>query len=129
MSLPPVFTLLAAAPEVTAIVGAAPVRVFPGGVIPQGQAMPAIAWLVVAGMPENMLADRAVVDNQRVQIDCWAADFNSANALFEAVRTALEPHAYLVAMNDPEGTSTNTGYDIETRRYRISSDWSFWVHR
>lgn len=129
MSLPPVFTLLAAAPAVTAIVGSSPARIYPGGVIPQAAVMPAIAWLVVSGVPENMLADRTVVDNQRVQIDCWATDFPAVMALFEAVRTALEGDAYLVAMNDPEGISSNTQFDPDTRRYRISSDWSFWVSR
>lgn len=129
MSLPPVFTLLAAAPAVTAIVGTNPVRVFPGGVVPQGAAMPAISWLVVSGVPENLLADRAPVDNQRVQIDCWADDFVSVQTLFESVRSALESNAYLVGMNDPEGTSTNTQFDPQTRRYRMSADWSFWVQR
>lgn len=129
MSLPPVFPLLAAAPAVTAIVGTNPVRVYPGGVIPQAASMPAIAWLVVAGVPENMLGDRTVVDNQRVQIDCWADNFDAAMALFEAVRAALEGAAYLVGINDPEGISSNTQFDPDTRRYRISSDWSFWVSR
>lgn len=129
MSLAPVFPLLSADPAVAAIVGTNPVRIFPGGVLPQDAVIPAISWLVVAGVPENLLADRTPVDNQRVQIDCWADTFPAANALFEAVRTALEGSAYLVAINDPQGTSTNTQFDPNTRRYRISSDWSFWVNR
>ena len=129
MSLPPVFTLLAAAPAVTALVGTNPVRVFPGGVIPQAAAMPAISWLVVSGVPENMLGERTVVDNQRVQIDCWALDFNAVQTLFEAVRTALEANAYLIGINDPEGISSDTQFDPDTKRYRMSTDWSFWVGR
>ena len=127
--LPPVFTLLTASSAVTDIVGTNPSRIFPNGIVPQAETYPAISWIVVSGQPENMLADRTNVDNLRVQLDCWATSFGVVDALYEAVRSALEGAAYLVAMNDPLGLKTNLGYDPVPKLFRMSADWSFWVGR
>jgi len=126
MSIAPVFTLLAAASAVTAIVGTNPVRVYPAGNIPQSTTtdpnsnLPCVTWQTIAGATENMLSDRPVVDNQRIQVDCWALTFGAANALADAVQAALELNGYCVAINGHD-------FDIDTKRYRVSFDWSFWI--
>ncbi len=125
----PVFQLLAADAAVTAIIGTSPVRCYPGGNIPQVSGkdpdalMPCVTWQSIGGMPENMLSDRPVVDRLRIQIDCWAAGpngFNAATALSDAVQAALELNGYCVSLNGHD-------YDSDTKRYRSSFDWSFWV--
>ncbi len=119
MSLPPVFTVLAATSAVTAIVGTNPVRVFPAGDIPQGQLLPAVTWQGVGGLPYNLLSDRPPADHQRIQIDCWAHEFGTAENLGDEVRYALEPFGYCIAVN------TSTDYDPETKRFRVSFDFNF----
>ena len=128
MSLPPIFPILSTTPAVTAIVGTSPCRVYPAGNIPQvagtdpNANIPCVTWQQVGGMPENLLSERAPVDNQRVQIDAWALTFTAANNLAETVRTALELSGYLVSLNGAD-------YDSDTKRYRVSFDFSFWLGR
>lgn len=70
--IPPVFTLLAATPAVTAIVGTSPVRIYPAGNIPEvtgadpNANLPCVTWQTIAGHVENFLADAPVAENQRV---------------------------------------------------------------
>ena len=124
----PVFPLLSANSAVTDIVGTNPVRVYPAGNIPQSATsdpnanIPCVTWQTISGMPENMLADRPVVDNQRIQIDCWALTFGQANSLGDAVQAALELNGYCVSINGHD-------FDSDTKRYRTSFDWSFWTQR
>lgn len=131
MSIAPVYAILRAAAAVTAIVGTNPARIYPAGNIPQVAGMdpnanlPCVTWQMIGGHPENMLSDRPVVENQRIQIDCWAVGsngFEDANALADAVQVALELSGYCVSLNGHD-------FDPETRRYRESFDWSFWVQR
>jgi hypothetical protein len=126
VSLPPIFTVLAATPAVTAIIGTNPVRCYPAGSIPQvsgldpNSNLPCVTWQSIGGMPENMLGERPVVDNLRTQIDCWSTSFGGADALSSAVQIALEIHGYVVGINGHD-------YDDTTKRYRASFDWSWWV--
>lgn len=126
MSIAPVFSLLAAAGPVTSIVGTNPVRVYPAGNIPQSTTsdpnvnVPCVTWQTIGGVPENMLSERPVVDNQRIQIDCWAMTFGGAQTLSDAVQAALELNGYCVSINGHD-------FDPDTKRYRASFDFSFWV--
>lgn len=126
MSLPPVFTLLAADAGVTAIVGTSPVRVYPAGNIPQVSGpdpnanLPCVTWQDIGGSPQNMLSGRPVVDYIRVQIDCWSTSFGGAQTLADAVEAALELSCYCVSTNGHD-------YDDTTKRYRSSFDFSFIV--
>lgn len=129
--MPPVFALLSAAAPVTAIIGTAPVRAYPAGVIPQnadGTAnnalMPAITWQLVTGIPENYLCQAPTIDRMRVQVDCWALTLSAADALGNAARTALEDGAAntVVALNGHD-------YEPDTKRFRVSFDIEIWVSR
>lgn len=124
--IPPVFTLLVASSDVTAIVGTSPSRIYPAGNVPEvtggdpNANVPCISWQTIAGHPENYMSGRPDVDNQRIQIDCWALTFTQANALAAAAQAALELSGQCVSLN---------GHDYEplTMRYRASFDFSFWV--
>lgn len=59
-------------------------------VLPQGSAMPAITYEVVDTLPSETLAAIADVSRARVQVDCFAASREGANALADAVRLSLQ---------------------------------------
>lgn len=115
---PPVVPLLAANAAVTAIIGSSPIRAFPTE-IPQGQAVPAVTWDLVGGLPYNLLeGNPPPCDHIRVTITCWAMDFTTADDLSNKVRTALEPNGYLASFNP-------NSFDPDTKRFSIGFDWSF----
>lgn len=124
----PIFPLLSADAAVKAVVGTNPVRVYPAGNIPQAtsgdpnQNLPCVTWQSIGGHTENIMDERPPVDYQRVQIDCWAMTFSVAQALSDAVRAALELHGNCTSLNGHD-------YEPDTRRYRASFDFSFWVCR
>lgn len=120
---PPVYALLSAAPAVSALIGGAECpRIFDGGFVPQGAKPPYIVWQIVVGLPLNTLSDRPLMDDVRVQIDCYAADRPKAKAIADAVRTALELSGHEI--------STNTdAREFSTQLHLISSDYEFWVTR
>lgn len=128
--MPPVFSLLAAAPAVTALIGTTPVRCYPA-VIPQtsdGQPnnalLPAITWQTIVGTPENYIDAPPAIEQSRVQIDAWALTLALAEQVFAAARTALEDGGRNVMVS-----SNGFDYEPETKRYRVSGDFEFWVSR
>lgn len=126
--IPPIFPLLSASSAVTAIVGTSPARIYPAGNIPQSATqdpnvnVPCVTWRTVGGHAENILSDRPGVDNQRVQLDCWALTFTQAQTLATAVQYALELVGNCVAVNGSD-------FEADTKRYRVSFDFSFWLGR
>lgn len=128
--MPPVFQLLAAAPAVTALIGTAPVRCY-ASLIPQtsdGQPnnalLPAITWQTIVGTPENYVDAPPTIEQVRVQVDAWALSLGQAQQVFDAARVALEDTGRNVM-------ASNNGFDYEpeTKRYRVSGDFEFWVSR
>lgn len=122
--MPPIFQLLAASPDVTAIVGTNPVRVYEDN-IPQAatnpdQFIPCVVWTRVGGHSENVLSERPKVDNGRYQISCWALDKTTRRALADAVQRALEMSGHCVGY-------FGTEFEPETKRYRDTRDFSFWM--
>lgn len=124
--LPAVFPIIKEASAVTALIGTNPVRCYRHGFAPQGVAAPYLTWYVVSGTPENDLSDLPRVDSYSVQIDCWSNNTGTGAAqveqLAEAVRDAIEPHAYMTAL-------AVNGIDFETQRFRIGMTFNFWTHR
>lgn len=122
--IPPVFPLLSAAGAVTALVGAAPVRVFGFGEAPTiDPTYPYVTWQTVAGTPENELSGAPRVDSHRVQVDCWGSSQSSVLAVAEAVRDAIEAAGHhMVGFGD-------TSRDPDTRAYRYRMDVQFWKNR
>lgn len=128
--MPPVFPLLAAAPDVTALIGTAPVRCYPA-VIPQtsdGQPnntlLPAVTWLTIVGTPENYIDTPPTIEQSRVQVDAWALTLALAQQVFDAARAALEDGGRNVM-----ASSNGFDYEPETKRFRVSGDFEFWVSR
>ena len=118
--VPPVFSILAAAPAVTALVPSSRIR--GQGYAGESPVAPYITWQLVDGLPENYLGSRPGIDTFRVQIDCWANDAAQSKAIAAAVRDALEPHGLCVAIFGDD-------YDAETKLYRYGFDWSLLTPR
>lgn len=117
--MPPIFSILSGAAGVTAFVGAPPrMRLFPFGEADQATLKPYITWQLISGLPENYLGQLPDVDRYRTQVDIWAETQAVANEVAEAVRDALEPHAYILG-------SGNTIRDADTRCFRYMLDVEF----
>lgn len=119
--IPPIFTLLSAAPAVAALVGTDPVRIF-RKVAPQQTERPYIVWRVIYGAPSNPITGRPGMDNFRVQVDCVANTDDAVLALAKAVQDELEQHGYQIGVNVDE-------QDEVTSLHRHSADWSLWTRR
>lgn len=106
------------------------VRFYPAGNLPQAEMLDAATYQSIAGSPANVF-ERAPADNKRIQIDCWSMVFDNAQAIEEAIRTALEDQTVLTANGLGAKCVSFNGndFDSDTRRYRASSDWSFWQSR
>lgn len=120
--LPPIFKVCAAAPAVTALLGAGPTRLYPFGEAPEHVTAPYAVWQVVSGAPENFLADRPDMDSFTLQVDVYAASEAAARAVAGAIRDAIELQAYIVRWG---GQSK----DPETDSYRISFDVDWHIPR
>jgi hypothetical protein len=125
-----VFVLLAASPAVTAIIGTNPVRCYEP-LIPQtadGQPnntlLPAVTWQLIIGTPETYIAAPATISRQRIQVDALALTRQQAKQLLETARTALEDGGRNVCVNE-----NGCDYEPDTKRYRASADFEFWVAR
>lgn len=123
------YALVQADAAVIAALGDEPMRFFPFGEADEeplaADAAPRATyatWQTINGAPENYLADRPDMDWYRVQIDVWSQRGSDADAAADALRDALEPHGHQASVN-------MDGRDTETRLYRISFDFEFWVPR
>lgn len=120
--LPEVFPMLAGDGEVVSMIGSAPVRAYEFGFAPQTVAVPYVTWFLSSGRPDNCLDGVAPVDEDTVQVDCWARSRAEAKQLAQAVREAIEPEQYLTSVS---GVSV----DPDTKRFRITLTFTFWTPR
>ncbi|MBY5942769.1 DUF3168 domain-containing protein [Halomonas sp. DP5N14-9] len=119
---PPIFTVCASDPEVTALLGTSPTRLYPWGEAPQGVPTPYAVWQVVTGAPENYLGSRPDIDGFTIQVDVYADTGSAATDVAEAIRDAIEDKAYVVRWGGQET-------DPDTGRRRISFDVDWLVPR
>ena len=94
---PPIFAIIKADGDVTALLGTDPVRFFPFGQAPDDAEMPYAVWQTISGAPENHLSGVPNIDSWMVQVDVYAEKGSTARTVAEALRDALEPAAYITA--------------------------------
>lgn len=75
--------------EDTTLAGLVGQRLYPN-VLPQAPTFPAMTFTWVSGTRFHHLGGSAGIAGPRVQFDCWAATYLEAEALFEALRLALD---------------------------------------
>ena len=120
--LAPIFPLVANDSDCVALLGSAPTRFWPMGDAPQGSDKPYATWALITGLPENYMDCPPDIDSQSVQVDCWADTPGEARSVAEAIRTAVEGSAHVVAFN----------FELrepDTRLYRVSFTVDFWTER
>lgn len=118
----PIFEKVAADPASTALIGAAPTRLYPAGQAPEDVTYPYSTWTQIGGSPENYITNRPDIDLYTLQVDVWAKTLGSARNVATALRDVIETHAHIVRWG---GESR----DNETGSYRISFDADWFVHR
>lgn len=119
---PPIFSVCAASPAVTALLGSNPTRVFAHGEAPDGVAWPYMVWQVIGGSPASYLGDLPDIDSMSIQVDVYGETGDSARAVVVALRDAIEPHAHITSWR---GGSR----DPETRSFRQTFDLDWFVQR
>jgi sorbitol-specific phosphotransferase system component IIA len=112
---PPIYAACAVYAPLTALVGTAPVRVYPFGDAPQDVALPYVVWQIIGGSPYNHLDSRPQMDRIGVQVDVYAASAASARDVGQKLRDCLEPLAHVMAFRG-ESKEPDTGV------YRLSLD-------
>ncbi len=75
--------------DVTALVGT---RIFPMRA-PQGAVLPFITYQRVSRRPVNWVRGTSTTNFLRIQVNCWATDYDGAVALAAAVRGDEDPNA------------------------------------
>jgi hypothetical protein len=112
----PIFSICEASAQVTALIGASPVRLYEFGRAPQGVTKPYAVWQVIGGSPENYLAGRPDVNGYRLQVDAFATTSDQAKAVQDALEYAIELNAHVVSYNgeseDPETKLRRSSFDV-----------------
>lgn len=119
MSSVPIYDVLKANSQVTALLGAHPnLRVYEFGRAPSGVARPYLVWQLITGSPDNTLGCPPEYDAQSTQIDIYADNAPSAEAVKKAVAPAIEAITYITSW-------AGEWQDPATNYYRItfSVDW------
>lgn len=97
--------------------------------VPEDKTRPYVVWTVISNLPENTLSCPPEIDDQRVQIDCWAPiDAAGGNGLrickemMQSVVQALTDVGLIVF-------GPWQSFDTDTRMYRWSCDIEVWNPR
>lgn len=119
---PPIFSVCAADPTLTGLIGSSPPRLFPAGEAPPNVTRPYITWATIGGSPENYLGDLPDVDSWSIQLDVYAETLTGARSVAEALRNAVEPASHITRFS-------GDGRDPDTNLYRYSMDVDWWQNR
>jgi len=116
--MPPVFSVLAAAPAVTALIGSSPVRLYPFGEADNTTTRPYVVWQTIFGSPENYLGNTPDIDGFGTQMDVYAKTAEDAREVAETLRDVIEPVAHITAYNGEFRDPITRDY-----RYSFNVDW------
>ncbi|UFP98551.1 DUF3168 domain-containing protein [Pseudomonas fitomaticsae] len=112
----PIFTVCAAAPAVTALLGTNPTRLYPHGEAPEGTAKPYAVWQVVSGSPINYVNGVPDTDRYGLQVDVYADTASTAASVVTTMRNAIAQHAYItgfgVDAKDKDTHNYRKGFDV-----------------
>ena len=97
MNILPVVPTLKASPEVTALLGTSPLKVWED--ISPNKAYPYAVWSVVTANPENHLDCPANLDHVSFQIVVYDTIKKRSSDMREMIRKTLEPHCYVTIIH------------------------------
>lgn len=89
---------------------------------PEDAVRPYVVFSLPSSTPLNNLSCAPDMDDQRVQVDCWAQSQSKARELGKAVRNALEQVTHVIL-------GPWADRDEATKMYRWSMDAEFWSAR
>ncbi len=115
------FALLYADNTVKSLLGTTPMRVYGWSAAPQNSTAPYVTY-AINGIPQNQMDKAPDVDLESAQLDIWAATQDSADAVFAAIRNALETSGYMTAFSTVE-------FDTETKLYHSRMEFDFFTAR
>lgn len=92
------------------------------GIAPADQARPYVVWWIISAVPENLIGERPLEDDQRIQIDCWAMNQPQCMQMMQAAVDACEAIGHIVLGPSYE-------YEAETKLHRWSFDLEVWNTR
>ncbi|EEA8679330.1 DUF3168 domain-containing protein [Salmonella enterica subsp. enterica] len=119
----PIFPVCASSPEVTALLGSNPVRIYPFGIQDDNVVYPYAVWQnLQGGSPENYLNQRPDADKFSLQIDVYADTADEAMLAAQAIIYAIELKANIVRYGPQDR-------DESTLKYRYSFDVDWIVNR
>lgn len=119
----PIFQWAKASVEVTALLQKSGfLRFYRFGEADQNVDKPYAVWQLVGGSPENKLAGLPDVDTFGVQVDVYALKAKEVGEVAEALRSALEPHGYVVSW-------LGESREPDTRLYRFTFRMEFMTQR
>jgi hypothetical protein len=116
---PPIFATCLASAPLTAVIGTSPCRCFLfGEATPTPPDAPYIVWQIVAGGPENTLADAPTVARYSLQVDIYGKTAASARSTASLFRSAVQAAAHVTGFN-------GEFREAETGLFRVSLtvDW------
>lgn len=114
----PVFATCSASPAVKALIGSAPVRLYPFGMAPQAVTLPYVVWQTITGRPENYINQVPDCDKFSIQVDAYGITESSVRSVAKALRDAIEPVAHITSWR---GESTDP--DTLHKRFSFDVDW------
>ncbi|EPH2438786.1 tail completion protein gp17 [Citrobacter freundii] len=119
----PIFPVCASSPEVTALLGSNPVRIYPFGIQDDNVVYPYAVWQnLPGGGSENYLNQRPDADKFSLQVDVYADTADEAMLAAQAIIYAIELKANIVRYGPQDR-------DESTLKYRYSFDVDWIVNR
>lgn len=109
-------------------------RLYPNVLPQRNLTLPAIVWQRIATTRVNSLSGPSGLATPRFQFTCWAATYAAAQAVAEALRTALDGYtgaagAYTVsdAILEDEGDMYEPSIGLkEKEAYGVRVDYTIW---
>lgn len=116
----PIFTVCNADTQLLALMPDADnvLRFYPYGEAPQDVVRPYAVYQEIGGLPENYLHNRPDADNISYQVNIYALTAPKAKEVFEAMREAIEPVAYITRFAGEGKDSITNDYG-----YSFDVDW------
>ncbi|WP_058911876.1 tail completion protein gp17 [Entomohabitans teleogrylli] len=118
----PIFSVCSSNPDVIAVLGSDPVRLYPFGMQDDEIVYPYAVWQNISGGAEMYLDTTPDYDSYTTQIDVYADTPVQALGVAMALRNAIETSAYISRWGAQ-------GRDNVTKKYRYSFDVDWIVKR
>ena len=93
-------------------------------ILPQAAAFPALTYQRISADRVYSLSgySTAILENARMQVDCWATSFETVKTLARGVRRTVD-YATSIRSNC---ISDQDFYEPDTKIWRVSMDFSIW---